>query len=129
MDHQLMTARAVRAVLWERQGGQCASCWTGMRPDEMHAHHRMRRRDLGWCPCNVVGLHPSCHVVAPEAVHQRPQWARERGLIVPTWTEHPAAVAVLVRWPWTAWSLLTCDGLVVSAPEDRPGLHDVPHVH
>ena len=119
--HDLMTARAVREVVWERQGGQCAACWAGMTPDAMHAHHRQRRRDLGWCPCNVVGLHPDCHVVAPQAVHQRPEWARSLGLIVPSWVEEPGTVAVATRWPWTYWSLLGCDGMVRTAPADAPG--------
>lgn len=113
--HRALTARAVREVIWERQGGACGSCGTGMHPEGMHAHHRTRRRDLGWCPCNIIGLHGDCHVIAPEAVHQRVTWARERGLIVPTWDD-PRDVPVLLSFPWAAWSMLTCDGLVQLAP-------------
>lgn len=111
--HELVTAKAIREILWERQIGTCLACHAGMRPDAMHAHHRMRRRDLGWCPCNVVGLHPNCHVVAPEAVHQRPTWARERGLIVPTWDD-PRIVPVEHVVPWSGALFLTCDGSVQS---------------
>jgi hypothetical protein len=54
-------------------------------------HHRQRRRGGDHSPANLVALHPACHTVAPEAVHQRPAWARERGLIVRS-TEDPATV-------------------------------------
>ena len=115
--HRLLTARQVHAVLWDRQVGTCLACHQGVRPDELHAHHRVRRRDLGWCPCNVVGLHASCHVVAPEAVHQRPAWARDRGLIVPSWAD-PRRVPVFHQVPWRGWLLLDCDGTVRS--DDPP---------
>jgi hypothetical protein len=32
----------------------------------------------------VVVLRSICHVITPESVHQRPTWAKSRGLIVPT---------------------------------------------
>lgn len=118
-EHVKLTAAQVRVVIWDRQGGTCAACGMGMLAEQMHAHHRMRRRDLGWCPCNVIGLHPSCHVIAPEAVHQRPAWAREHGLIVPTWGD-PRQTPVLLSYPWRAWCLLSCDGLVSSAPQGTP---------
>lgn len=116
MTHRLLSAAAARETVLERQGGMCASCWTGVRPDEAHAHHRQRRRDLGWCPCNVVILHGDCHVIAPGAVHQRPAWARERGLIVPTWDD-PRVVPLWVGWPWRMWSLLDCAGSVSTVAE------------
>lgn len=111
MGHVMLTAAAVREVIYDRQLGTCLACHTGMGPDRMHAHHRMRRRDLGWCPCNVVGLHPDCHVVAPQAVHQRVTWARDAGLIVPTWGE-PREVPVRHIVPWSGLLYLGCDGLV-----------------
>lgn len=111
-----MTAAAVREVIWDRQLGTCLACHTGMRPDELHAHHRVRRRDLGWCPCNIVALHSDCHVVAPQAVHQRVTWARERGLIVPTWDD-PRLIPVEHRVPWSGLLYLGCDGV---AGEDPP---------
>lgn len=117
--HRVLTAQQVRIVAHERQGGMCAACWSGVMIDDAHAHHRMRRRDLGWCPCNVVLLHPLCHVLDERSVHQRPEWARERGLIVPTWGE-PADVPLWVRWPWRLWSTIDCDGLVHSVAEQSP---------
>lgn len=117
MTHRLLTPAHVRAVIWDRQGGMCARCWTGMEPDTMDAHHRLRRRDLGWCSCNVVGLHPTCHTIAPGAVHQAVETATAAGLIVRSGIVSPADVPLWAGWPWQAWSMLTCDGLVEQAPE------------
>lgn len=113
MDHQLISAGLARETIWQRQCGTCLACHRGMLQDAMHAHHRMRRRDLGWCPCNVVGLHSDCHVIAPGAVHQRVEWARERGLIVPTYDD-PRIIPVTHVVPWHGELYLTCDGLVQS---------------
>lgn len=121
MDHQLISAERVRETIWNRQMGVCLACGYGMHPEQMHAHHRLRRRDLGWCPCNVVGLHSDCHVIAPQAVHQRPEWARERGLIVPSWDD-PRAVPVEHVVPWPGMLYLLCDGGVSSErPNDERG--------
>lgn len=108
-EHELITAAAVREVIYARQLGVCPACGYGLHPEQMHAHHRLRRKDLGWCPCNVIGLHPSCHVIAPEAVHQRPQWAVERGLIVRTWDD-PRDVPVHFANAYPALVYLRCDG-------------------
>jgi hypothetical protein len=80
----------------------------------MEAHHRQRRRVLGWCPCNVVGLHARCHTQGPRAVHSQVEQARQLGLIVPTWAS-PPEVPVHVEWPWVGESYLACEGLLVSA--------------
>ena len=89
MTHQRRTPAEAREVAYHRQDGSCWACWTGVRPEEGHLHHRRRRRDLTadelWCSCVTVLLHPDCHVVAPQSVHQRPEWARSVGLVVPSW--------------------------------------------
>lgn len=111
MTHVLHKPGPLRELVVERQGGVCLACHRGLA--ELHLHHRTRRKDLGWCPCNIVGLHPNCHVVAPEAVHQRVTWAREAGLIVPTWDD-PREVPVRHRVPWAGDLFLRCDGTVAS---------------
>lgn len=110
-QHQELSARAIRELIYERQYGVCLACHTGMHPDRFHAHHRKRRRDLPgvWCPCWTVALHPDCHVVAPQAVHQRPAWAIGRGLIVPSHADQ-RAVPIAHEWPYTGELLLACDG-------------------
>lgn len=83
-----------KAVVLARCGGRCEACG---RPLNGRAdfHHRQRRREGRHGPSNVVALHPSCHTVAVEAVHQRPTWAKERGLIVSSWADPAYEVLVL----------------------------------
>lgn len=73
-----------RVVVLGRCGGRCEACGHPLL-GLVHLHHRQRRREGNHSPANLVALHPDCHVVAPQAVHQRPTWARQRGLIVPSW--------------------------------------------
>lgn len=111
--HVRHTAASARAVVLERQYGTCLACHTGMHPATAHVHHRKRRRDLAadelWCPCVLVALHPDCHVIAPQAVHQRPAWAVDAGLIVPSHAD-PRTVPIRHEWPYTGELLLACDG-------------------
>lgn len=111
--HTFMEPAALHLLVRERQGHLCASCWNSLSADQQELHHRQRRRVLGWCPCNVVGLHPRCHTMSQVAVHSRPEWAISRGLIVPTWAS-PPETPVHVEWPWVGESYLSCDGSLVS---------------
>lgn len=112
MTHQLMDPAAIRPLVWDRQGGYCLRCHTPMSPDRWEAHHRRSRRALGWCPCNVVGLHPRCHTQGELAVHDHPEDAQRLGLIVPVHSLlEPFDVLVHITWPWAGDVLLTCDGM------------------
>lgn len=73
---------AVRAVVLARCRGLCEACGKALGDAPVHMHHRKKRTRRNHVACNIVALHPTCHVLAPEAVHQRPTWAAERGLIV-----------------------------------------------
>jgi hypothetical protein len=84
----------VQGIVLVRSGGRCEACGELLR-GRLHMHHRLRRRDGLHVASNLVSLHPDCHVVAPQAVHQRPTWAKERGLIVPFWAEPAETVLVL----------------------------------
>lgn len=86
---------AVRAVVLARCRGLCEACGNPLGDGPVHMHHRKRRTKRNHVPCNIVALHPTCHVVAPEAVHQRPAWAAERGLIVHSGGE-PATTPLLL---------------------------------
>lgn len=109
MDHQFTSPRELHSTARYRQYDTCLACGTGIPSGQGHLHHRVRRRDLGWCACNVVLLHADCHVGAPQAVHQQPDWARARGLIVPS-TFDPRLVPIPHQWPYTGDLWLTCDG-------------------
>lgn len=87
-------AEVVELVLI-RAAGLCEACGEPFGPASPHLHHRKRRRDGGHVASNLVALHPECHVVAPQAVHQRPAWARAHGLIVSAWSDPDATVLVL----------------------------------
>lgn len=52
--------------------------------------------------------------MGPAAVHDRPEWARERGLIVPSWSDPRDVAVTLVGWPWSGPGFLTCDGIAAS---------------
>lgn len=72
----------VRRIVLARSQGKCEACGRDLGNGPSHMHHRKKRTRLNHTPDNIVVLHPTCHVLAPEAVHQRPAWAAERGLIV-----------------------------------------------
>lgn len=73
---------AVRAAVLARAGGSCEACGKSLGAGPVHLHHRQKRNGRNHTVENLVALHPLCHVVAPEAVHQRPTWAKSRGLIL-----------------------------------------------
>lgn len=73
---------AVRAVVLARCQGLCEACGGTLAGFPIHMHHRKKRTKRNHVPCNIVALHPACHVIAPGAVHQEPAWAEQRGLIV-----------------------------------------------
>lgn len=52
---------------------------------------------------NIIALLPACHAYA----HAHPDWARDRGLIVPTWLD-PSETPVL--WRGTEWMQFLDDG-------------------
>lgn len=72
----------VRAAVLARAAGCCEACGTALGDGPVHMHHRQKRNARNHTVENLVALHPTCHVVAPEAVHQRPAWAKGRGLIL-----------------------------------------------
>lgn len=73
---------ATREAMYVRCGGRCEACGGPLERRGFHAHHRSKRRSGDHSLANGVATHPLCHVTAPEAIHQRPAWATERGLIV-----------------------------------------------
>jgi 5-methylcytosine-specific restriction endonuclease McrA len=80
-------------ALWARSDGLCESCGLPLPAHESnwHRHHRQRREFGDDTLPNLVALHPECHVLTPWSVHQRPDWAKERGLIVPSWARPESA--------------------------------------
>jgi hypothetical protein len=75
---------AVRAAVLERAAGLCECCGKTLEGYPTHCHHRIRRNGRNHTLDNLVVLRSICHVITPESVHQRPTWAKSRGLIVPT---------------------------------------------
>ena len=58
-------------------------------------HHRKLRSQGGTDSlANLIGLHSSCHNIAPKSVHQNPALAYERGWMVRSWGDPE-------KWPLT----------------------------
>lgn len=85
---------ATRLIVWTRCGGHCEACWRPILAG-VDTHHRQLRRFGDHTPANLVALHPDCHTGAPNAVHRRVRWARERGLILRSWQTPAAEVLYL----------------------------------
>lgn len=79
---------AVTESLLARSDGRCESCGMPLpsNTSEWDRHHRQSRRFGDNSLSNLVALHPNCHVISPWSVHQRPTWATEQGLTVPSWS-------------------------------------------
>lgn len=102
--------KALTAAILDRSGGLCEACGLPLpaRWEGWDRHHRQTREYGDDTLPNLVGLHKDCHVVAPQSVHQRVTWARERGLIVPSWSSPKAA------------GLWLPDGRLVQLTDDGP---------
>lgn len=107
-------APGLRAALWIRSQGLCESCGQPLPEKGWHAHHRLRAAHgrLDTLP-NLVALHPLCHVNAPQAVHQRTGWAKDRGLLVKS-TEDPAVMPLTLANGRRVW--LSDDGTYLDVP-------------
>lgn len=84
---------ATRRLILDRDEGRCA--WCG-RPwgDALNIHHRMLRSQGGLgVPENGIALCGSGTTGCHGAAHREVAWAREAGLIVPSWAS-PADVPV-----------------------------------
>lgn len=97
--HTVRQARVpdpVRTKLWDRCHGLCEACGKALNPYLWHVNHRLLRSQGGTDDlCCLTALHPGCHVLTPWSVHQRPQWACDRGLILHSW-QHPAAEPLIL---------------------------------
>ena len=87
-------------VLLAREMNRCACCGAMLR-GRVERHHRQRRAIGGDRLSNLICLLPEHHA----AVHAHPEDSREKGLIVSSYAEDPAA-APLLLWG-TTWVRLT----------------------
>jgi len=101
-------------ALWMRCGG---ACWWCLRPLENSAdrHHRQRKRDGGDSYANVILLHPRCHNMGHGSVHGNPDEAKERGFIVPPWSDAVTA-PIFARNNW--WLLDLTGGMAQTHSPD-----------
>jgi hypothetical protein len=77
-----------QAVVKTRAKGRCEAC---LDEPGHNAHHRRLRSQGGRDdPANGVALCTGCH----NLVHAHPRWARDVGLIVSAYADHPTE-------PWT----------------------------
>lgn len=110
---------ALRRDAWARCDGLCEA--TGLPLTEpWDMHHRLSKRhgpDELW---NLVAVNHLAHVLAPGAIHQRPRWARERGLIISKYSKVPEQVGLWL--PDNRLVLLTDDGYEdIPIPQEEQG--------
>lgn len=93
--HQVLATAAVRPIVWARCMGRCELCGLSLSESDWQAHHRQRRGrgTADWCPCNVLALHPACHNMHRDSVHDNVTRSRASGHLVSRYAE-PAHVPV-----------------------------------
>lgn len=82
----------LRQLAAQRSGGKCEACGRRFEAHDdgrpystnIDLHHRRRKAQGGRDVLShlVIASH-YCHVLDPGSIHQSPEWARSRGLIVP----------------------------------------------
>lgn len=106
----------IRTALRERCGGYCEACGWPLPDNEWAAHHRLRKAQGGKDTMdNLVALHHHCHNIVPGSVHQEPQMAFSRGLLVHMGSE-PSEVPL--RLPDESWVFLSTVYTPCDPPED-----------
>jgi len=93
----------LRAAVFRRAMFRCEvelhGCWITR---DLHPHHRKSKGRGGPDTYeNLVCVCAWCHVLGPLAIHRRPAWAAEEGLLIPSW--EPA--------PTTVWTRMTPRGV------------------
>jgi hypothetical protein len=78
--------KEVREIVWERCGGWCEFCGLPLDPEAWDFHHRQLTTKLDLISNGVATCH-FCHVIAPESIHQNPQFARTKGFIISKFTK------------------------------------------
>ena len=106
-------ARAVRGLVWERDGGACAWCGCPVREGEHSLQHR-RARGMGGTrradansPANLVLVCGSGTTLCHGWVEAHPGEAERRGFRLRQWAD-PVEVPVL--WAGGVWVRLGHDG-------------------
>jgi hypothetical protein len=90
-----------------RAGDYCEVCGQTSQ-ESMALHHRkLKSRGGKDTPANLISVHHKCHNLGTDSIHLNPEWAEERGYMVPSWREPH-------EWPITLpdgrFALLLDDG-------------------
>jgi hypothetical protein len=106
----LLDMGELREIVWARSLGVCehSECGERLSAQRWECHHRKLRAQGGHdCACNLLALHPRCHVQGRTAVHDYPTYSYAAGLLVKSWQQSDL---VPVALPGRAAVLLTCGG-------------------
>lgn len=110
MNAKLVAAR--RRAVYDRSGGRCERCGTGLG-FLWECHHRKLRAQGGdWSAVNLLALHPACHNPGPDSVHGAPTVAYRDGYLVRGGSD-PADMPVYLFG--RRWARLAPGGYVVEA--------------
>jgi len=108
----------VREALYRRTNGYCDVCGLVMAEDEMAAHHRKRRSQVGgWNLANLLGCHHGCHNLGTRSIHANPYWAHRYGYLLMSW--EPDSKPVFLHHAY--WVQLHDDGQVEYLAESYEG--------
>lgn len=82
-------------MAWMRSRGHCEGCWHPLGSEGALHHRQLLSQGGPDCLCNVVILHPLCHNLGTDSVHNRPKISRGNGLMVSAYAK-PEDEAVLL---------------------------------
>lgn len=87
-----MINKAVVALVEARAGNYCEVCGRAAS-ESMALHHRkLKSRGGKDTASNLIRVHHSCHNLATESIHARPEYSESKGWMCPSWrepTDHP----------------------------------------
>lgn len=99
--------KKVVALVQERAGDYCEACG-GAAQQSMALHHRkLKSRGGKDTAANLISVHHKCHNLGTDSIHLNPEWAEQKGFMIPTW-QNPAEVAISL--PSGGFALLLDDG-------------------
>ena len=71
-------------IVQERANGYCEVCGGVAQEAALH-HRKLRSRGGKDEVCNLIWVHHKCHNLGTDSIHLNPEWAEDKGYMVPSW--------------------------------------------
>ena len=79
--------KKIVAIVQERAGDYCEACGAAAQ-ESMALHHRkLKSRGGKDSPANLMWVHHKCHNLGTDSIHLNPEWAQDKGFMVPSWQQ------------------------------------------